>query len=84
MKKMTRNFILFLVAILLVGSFAGCNQEETPVATSTLQVNTIKFMPYAYLDEEFDLRDVLLMEEGVEYSATARYVEVKLGFDVKR
>ena len=41
-----------------------------------LKVNTIRFMPYAYLGEAFDLREVLLMEDGVEYSATACYVEV--------
>ncbi len=77
MKKTARNLILLVVAVLLIASFAGCNQKETPAAASDLQVNTIKFMPYAYLNESFDLRDVLLMEEGVDYSATACYVEVK-------
>lgn len=77
MKKTIRNFILLVVAVLLVAAFAGCDNQETPAeAGSSLQINTIKFMPYAYLDESFDLRDVLLMEEGVEYSATGCYVEV--------
>lgn len=49
-------------------------QEQTD--SGALRVNTIRFMPYAYLGESFDLREVLLMEEGVEYSATACYVEV--------
>lgn len=78
MKKTIRNFILLVVAVVLVAAFAGCDQQETPAAAgSSLQINTIKFMPMAYLDESFDLRDVLLMEEGVEYSATGCYVEVK-------
>lgn len=51
-------------------------QEPEQTATEALKVNTIKFMPYAYLGEAFDLREVLLMEDGVEYSATACYVEV--------
>ena len=78
MKKTIRNLILLVVAVLIVAAFAGCGDQETPVAAgSSLQINTIKFMPLAYLDESFDLRDVLLMEEGVEYSATGCYVEVK-------
>lgn len=77
MKKTIRNLILFVVAVLLITAFAGCNQRGTPNAGSSLQINTIKFMPYAYLGESFDLRDVLLMEEGVEYSATGCFVEVK-------
>lgn len=78
MKKTIRNIILLVVAVMLIATFAGCNQQETPnVATGSLQINTIKFMPYAYLGESFDLRDVLLMEDGVEYSATGCYVEVK-------
>lgn len=78
MKKTVRNLILLVVAVLLVAAIAGCDKQETPgAAGSALQINTIKFMPMAYLDESFDLRDVLLMEEGVEYSATGCYVEVK-------
>lgn len=78
MKKTVRNLILLVVAVLLVAAIAGCDKQETPgAADSALQINTIKFMPMAYLDESFDLRDVLLMEEGVEYSATGCYVEVK-------
>ena len=77
MKKTTRALLLIVVAVLLLTAFAGCQEQETPAASSSsLQVNTIKFMPYAYLGESFDLRDVLLMEEGVEYSATACYVDV--------
>lgn len=77
MKKTTRALLLIVVAVLLLTAFVGCQEQETPVAnSSSLQVNTIKFMPYAYMGESFDLRDVLLMEEGVEYSATACYVDV--------
>lgn len=75
MKKATRIILLFVVAVCLLAAFAGCDQEPA-VQSGSLQVNTIKIMPYAYLNEEFDLRDVLLMEEGVEYSATACYVDI--------
>ncbi len=77
MKKTTRNIILFVVAAVLLAALAGC--EQKPVVQSggdKLQVNTIKYMPYAYMGESFDLRDVLLMEEGVAYSATALYVDI--------
>lgn len=50
--------------------------QQQASSAEALKVNTIRFMPYAYLGESFDLREVLLMEEGVEYSATACYVEV--------
>lgn len=51
--------------------------QEDQVTGEALQVSTVKFMPYAYLNEAFDLREqVLLPEEGVEYSATACYVVV--------
>lgn len=51
--------------------------QEEQVSGDALQVSTVKFMPYAYLNESFDLREqVLLPEEGVEYSATACYVVV--------
>ena len=86
MKKTARNIVLIVVAVLLVAalvvagifflpSLLGGNQN--PVASGKLQVNTIKIMPYAYMGESFDLRDVLLMEDGVEYSATACYVDIE-------
>ena len=49
-------------------------QQQT--AADPLQVETIRFMPYAYLGESFDLREVIIMDDTVEYSATACYVEV--------
>ncbi len=85
MKKTARNIVLIVVAVLLIAALVvagvfflpgllGGNQSNA--ASGTLQVNTIKIMPYAYMGESFDLRDVLLMEEGVEYSATACYVDI--------
>ncbi len=76
MKKAFRNIVLFVVAVVLIAALAGCNQEPAAQYDGKLQINTIKFMPYAYLGESFDLREVLLMEEGVEYSATALYVDI--------
>jgi len=76
MKKTARNIILFVVAVVLIAALAGCNQEPAVVSDGALQVETIRFMPYAYMGESFDLREVLLMEEGVEYSATALYVDI--------
>lgn len=59
------------------------NSEETePTETSTEpqttpkpKIVTIQFIPYAYVGEVYDLRQTFLMEDGVEYSATACYVE---------
>ncbi len=76
MKKTFRNILLFVVAAVLITALAGCNQEPAVTGDGALQVNTIRFMPYAYMGESFDLREVLLMEEGVEYSATALYVDI--------
>ncbi len=81
MKKAFRNIFLFVVAVVLVTALAGCNQEPAVVSDGALQVNTIRYMPYAYLGDSFDLREVLLMEEGVEYSATALYVDVSTRTD---
>ena len=76
MKKTARNIILFVVAVVLITALAGCNQEPAVASDGALQVETIRFMPYAYMGESFDLREVLLMEDGVEYSATALYVDI--------
>ncbi len=75
MKKAMKNILLMLVAIALLASFAGCNQQGSSKGKSPLTVNTVQIIPTAYLDEPYDLRDIILMEDGVEYSATACYVE---------
>ena len=66
---------MIICAVLAVALVACGN--ETPAQTGevqSLQVSTIQYMPNAYVNESFDLRDVINMEEGVEYSATAFYV----------
>ncbi len=60
---------------LITSLFAG--EEDESASGDSLKVSTVKFMPYAYLNEPFNLREqVLLPEEGIEYSATACYVVV--------
>ena len=80
MKHTVRNILLIVFAALLLVSFAGCKKEETvaPSAQSTLQIDTVKIIPLAYLDEPYDLYEVILAEKGVEYSATACYTDVTL------
>ena len=72
MKNATRKIMLLALAVLLLAVFAGCNESDTTPAISAdaLQINTLEILPNAYLNEAFDLREILLMEEGVEYSAT--------------
>ena len=66
MKKITRNLLAVSLALLVLFAVTGCNNGTT---NDDLQVKTIEVLPYAYLNEVFDLRDVILMEDGVEYSA---------------
>ena len=75
MKKAMKNILLMLVTIALLASFAGCDQQGSSKGKSPLTVNTVQIVPAAYLDEPYDLLDIILTEEGVEYSATACYVE---------
>ena len=74
MRKTIRNVFLIALSLLLLGSFAACG-VETATENGSLQVSTIKIVPTAYLDEAYDLREVILMEDGVNYSATACYIE---------
>ena len=76
MKNATRKIMLLALAVLLLAVFAGCNGEGTEPAVSAdcPQINTVEILPNAYLNEAFDLREILIMEDGVEYSATAFYV----------
>ena len=80
MKNATRHIMLLALAVLLLAVFAGCNGgDTTPVVSADgLQIGTLEVLPNAYLNEAFDLREILLMEEGVEYSATACYVKYTL------
>ena len=83
MKHAVRNILLIVLSALLLVSFAGCKKEETaaPSIQSALQIDTVKIIPLAYLDEPYDLYEVILTEEGVEYSATACYTDVTLNVE---
>ena len=74
MSKTIRNVFLIVFAVLLLMALAGCNEEKSD-SGAPLQITTLKSMPSAYLNEPFDLREVLTIEKGVTYSATACYVE---------
>ena len=70
MKKATRRILLIVLATLLIASFAACNSQNNKISSGTLQINTVEVIPSAYLNEVFDLREIILMEDDVEYSAT--------------
>ena len=86
MKNASRKILLIsLVLILMLIAFTGCNQgdAEQTVNSGKLRVNTVAVIPNAYLNEPFDLRDVIIMDDDVEYSATASYVDYIFAEDTR-
>ena len=79
MKKTTGRILLIVLAALMLASFTACGSQKDTQVSKSLEINTVEVIPSAYLNEVFDLRDVILMEEGVEYSAKVSYV--KYAFD---
>ena len=75
MKKTTGRILLIVLAALLLASFAACDSQKNSHTGNALEINTVEVIPSAYLNEVFDLRDIILMEDGVEYSAKASYVK---------
>ena len=73
MKKAMKSFLLILLATAILAAFAGCNQHGSSKDSGNLTVDTVEIITTAYLDEPYDLTNVILLEEGVEYSATAVY-----------
>ena len=81
MKRTTKAVLLMVLIVLLLASFAGCSQEKTNAKTGNpLQIQTAELIPSAYLDEVFDLREIMELEDGVQYSAKACYVHSAIGF----
>ena len=75
MKKAMKSIWLILLVAAMLAAFAGCNQNGSSKETGNLSVKTVEIIPTAYLDEPYDLNNIILTEDGVEYSATACYVE---------
>lgn len=78
MKHIIRNILLILLSAVLLVSFAACGDkgEQNTGADGELLIETVKIIPAAYINEPYDLSEILILEQGVEYSATARYTEV--------
>ena len=83
--KIMKKILPLILLVLLVGAvFAGCNEE--PVAVSQqdpLRISAVPVIPYAYINEQFDLREVIVIEDGVEYSATAYFVKMTVDSQTK-
>ncbi len=78
MKNTMRVVTLITVVLLLLTAVSGCNKQQGDQTGEYLTVNTVKVIPDAYLDEPYDLREVILMEDGVAYSASAVQTEITL------
>lgn len=79
MKQSIRNVFLIVLAAILLVSFAACTTgSDNENGDNLLQIETIKILPKAYINEPYDLWEILIPEDGVEYSATACYTEVTL------
>ena len=48
-------------------------QPEAPDQNSDLRVDLITVIPAAYMNEQYDLKQIIEMQEGVEYSAQVFY-----------
>ena len=77
MNKFIRSTFLVILSILLLFCLAACKDREAE-AGEPLVIETVKVLPKAYINEEYDLWEVIVIEDGVEYSATACYVETVL------
>ena len=80
MKKSFRNVLLMMLAVLLLISCAACKTGSAGSSESNgaLQIETVKILPQAYINEPYDLWEIIIAEDGVDYSATACYTEVTL------
>ncbi len=82
MKKTARSLFLICLVFLLLFSIAGCKTQDE-AENGSLKINTVPIMPYAYLNEQFDLREVIDMEDGVEYSAEVCYIKMIIDTETK-
>ena len=80
MKHLMRNVLLLLLVSIMLLSFAACNEQSDggSKAEGPLKIETVKVITPAYLDEPYDIMQILLPQDGVKYSATARYTDVTL------
>ena len=80
MKHLMRNVLLLLLVSIMLLSFAACNEQSDggSKAEGSLKIETVKVITPAYLDEPYDIMQILLPQDGVKYSATARYTDVTL------
>ena len=83
MKHTVRNIFLMLLTAVLLVSFAACKEDSATdtSADGILRIETVKILPTAYIDEPYDLWEIIVPEDGVEYSATACYTKVTLNPD---
>ena len=78
MKKKTIIIIAVCAVLLLALAATGVmlwlnNQPDAPEQNSDLRVDLITVIPAAYMNEQYDLKQIIEMQEGVEYSAQVFY-----------
>ena len=80
MKKLFRNVLLMMLAVFLLMACTACKTDSAGPSGSdgALQIETVKILPQAYINEPYDLWEIIIAEDGVDYSATACYTEVTL------
>ena len=65
---------IVLAALVAVGVPLLVNQPDSaPADDSSLTVELVTVIPPAYMGEQYDLKEIIEMEEGVEYSARVFY-----------
>ena len=65
--------LILLAAVVVTGALLWPGDNSRSPQTSSLSISFEKTIPPAYIAEPYDLRQILRMEDGVEYSAVAYY-----------
>ena len=85
--KKTKKILIAILAVLLIAAVAVAGILLWPKETAgdntdsgtDFVIESYPIIPTAYLNQEYDLRDAIEIEEGVTYSATALYVDYNNG-----
>ena len=65
---MRNKFVIALLSLTAISTLSSCGKSA-----GELEINFTDAVPAAYVDEEYDVADILIMDEGVNYTLEAYY-----------
>ena len=65
--------VVVIAALAVTGALLHNAPANAPDSRSSLQVDLVTVIPPAYMGEEYDLKEIIEMRKGVEYSAQVFY-----------